>query len=289
MNYESMIDSLDENTQMDFLENALEVIDLNEGFDVGGKIDNIKKTVMKFFDYISQKITTFIAWVKKKLHIGDAKANANAINAALKEKPIDLSGENIKLEEIHKNRVIALLTLQDEGINDIEKISRIAADNSVSRNKDRADGVREMHEKYQSKVKELGLSADSSKSDIYNSMLKNSTIGKVTSATVNSLVAEIDYTQKLIDSANAKANKFNAVCKTAKSNIAKIPNTKDSDAPQLIRNETLKKICSDLMGETRLTFNVITKAFKTLVKHKSKTEATISKIKAKISTPSKND
>lgn len=294
MNYESMIDSLNDDMQYTFFENALEVINLNEEFNIGDKIEAIKTAVINFFKTIAEKMRNFINWVKKKIK-GDkddkkeVEEVARAISAS-PEKMVDLGDQHIKFNQIHKNRVTMLLTLQDQGIEDVEKIARIAADTGNGA-ADRLEAARDMHESYLKKVESMGITTKDNKESIYSSLFTSSELGKVTAATVKSFGSEITYAQSLIDSANEKAKKFDQACTKAKSAIASIKPTKrkngtgvPSSSMRGGSNQTarLKKVCSTLVAETRVTYSVITTAFRTLTRHKVQMSALIARVKAKL-------
>ena len=89
INYEEKIDSLSENTQMDFLQYSIDVIGLQEGPDVKGTLKKIWEKIKSAWEWIRKKIREAINWIKSKFKSKDKDADQMAKDTIAKAKSPD--------------------------------------------------------------------------------------------------------------------------------------------------------------------------------------------------------
>ncbi len=122
INYEEKIDSLSENTQMDFLQYSIDVIGLQEGPDVKGTLKKIWEKIKSAWEWIRKKIREGINWIKSKFKSKEKDADQMAKATIAKAKSPDAD----------KNATTALVTISKGSVANANRDSSSKSSDNVS-------------------------------------------------------------------------------------------------------------------------------------------------------------
>lgn len=280
--YESMIDDLETNSQLEFYEMSIESLSLNEGLDVKGKFSSMKEAVLKFFRNIREKISSFISMIKEKLTNKKAKEKANKIEGKLNgkdgekiakavgakyktgDKSLEKGGSEVKGAAIIGGSIVKFaefgisyhplnvdninnaLSKQNKGIDFIEEIRN----NFANSNKGNPETYSDAYSKF------IGSNEESIKASFISD--REIKVTNITAATLNSIADEISVAQQSLDKSEKVVSTFDKVCmKTQKY----IDSVKVDDDASLA---SFKKSSTKAINATRVVFDSITKCIKSL-------------------------
>ncbi len=284
INYEDKIDSLNENTELAFYENALECIGLNEGIDIKGKVEAAKNAVINFFKTIRKKISYIITKIKNKWKNSKLKAKVDKIGNKIKGKDGAEIAKKVSAKYIHGNKsvekggseaigtsinfvkyadfgisyhpindsgVSAILSAEDDGIAAMDKI-RVSLGNVGDYNRQPKAITKDF-------VSKVGTDPAKLRASLVQD--REQKLANIGMSALNSVASEISKAQKAIDDSAVKGTKFDKVCANAESELGKVK------AEHFDTNEqfnSFKTLCNDSISTTRSVFNILTGAIKSL-------------------------
>lgn len=287
--YESMIDDLETNSQLEFYEMSIESLSLNEGLDIKGKFSSMKEVVLKFFRTIREKISSFISMIKEKLTKKKPKEKANQIEGKLNgkdgekiakavgakyktgDKSLEKGGSEVKGAAVIGGSIVKFadfgisyhplnvgninnaLKSQTEGIQTIDKIR---ATFIKGQNRANQDGYSKSY------AKNAGVSKTG---EINEELLKSSFVSQreikvtnITKSTINDIAEEITTAQQSLDNSEKKAKLFDSVCMKTQKYIESVKIENDDDL------SNFKKSSTRAINDTRVVFDSITRCIKSL-------------------------
>ena len=292
INYEDKIDSLNENTELAFYENALECIGLNEGIDIKGKVEAAKKAVVNFFKNIREKITKFIDKIKAKWKNSKLKAKLDKIGAKIKgkdgaeiakkasakyisgNKSVEKGGSEatgtsltfvkyadfgISYHPIDDSAVNKILAAQDDGIDAMVKIN-----GEVRRPSAYNENLKDITSKYMSKLngiadKDGNMNMTNLKASLISS--REQKLANINMAALNTVGNDISKAQQAMDASATKAAKFDKSCAAAQGAIDQIK-VEYFDSNDKFNG--FKSLCNQSINVTRSVFNNLTTVIKSL-------------------------
>lgn len=229
--YESAIDTLNENSELEFLEMSIDTIGLNESINIKEKWNNFVKAIKKFFHDIKEKIMKLINKILKKGKSKEIKAVTNKAKEEIKnidkptqaliaQKVANLPGpsntsDNNSIEQKggsieYKNNTVGSIGQKDDNTIGIEQKNIVYKDVKILfLKKDKIEDVIDSEEQGISHVREIAdrmssIMTSTTRMDRMSKRYRNNTIGDDLVNKVHSRTDETITNDDLFDTVKSK-------------------------------------------------------------------------------------
>ena len=280
--YESMIDDLETNSQLEFYEMFIESMCLNEGLDVKAKFKSVKESVSKFFRTIREKISSFISMIKEKVFKKKPKEKTKEIEEKIKGKDGDKLAQAVGSKYKTGDKSLekgasgvqgmaaiggAVVKFMDTGIS-YHQLNRDSINDALNKQRKGTDAILNIKHNFgtsyradpskysDSYEKEVGKDENAIMSSFISQ--KEVSVVSITRATLNQVADEIVIAQQSLDESVKITVHFEKVCKETEKYI---------DSVKVDNDETFnsfKKMTTKAINSTKTVFNSITKCIKSL-------------------------
>lgn len=280
--YESMIDDLETNSQLEFYEMSIECLSLNEGLDIKAKFNSVKESVLKFFRTIKEKISSFISMIKEKLSKKKPKEKTKEIAEKIKGKDGDKLAQAVGAKYKTGDKSLekgassvqgmatiggAIVKFMDTGIS-YHQLNKDNINDALNKQRKGTDAILNIKHNFSASYR-----ADPSKySDSYEKEVGNNEDAMISSfisqrevkvvsismATLNQISDEIVLAQQSLDESVKITVHFDKVCSETQKYIDSVKVDNDETF------NTFKKMTTKAINSTKTVFNSITKCVKSL-------------------------